>query len=138
MDKKPDRLYRDVTDKKLYTQLTEEVFLNQQNKDQFLLVMAFGFHSGKRRQIQERDSGGFVRVEYLTPEDEALIDAIAVFEEGIDILNNESKVYEIAEEYAHAGIHLLYNEIESQKYGSFYKWFELELKDILDNIEQIE
>jgi hypothetical protein len=95
--------------------------------------MAFGFKHRVNPKIARRE--GFVRAEYLTPDDEALIDALAVAETGsVAVLANKARVYQIAEEYAHGGIRLLHDQVKSIQHGSFYKRFERDLFDILEDI----
>lgn len=126
----PDRLSVDKNDLDLYADIEQEVFLGKQNKDRFLFAMAFGFWHRADEQIARRE--GFVRAEYLTPQDEALIDALAVAEEeSASILSNRRRVFDIAERYAHGGIQLLYNQVQSEQLGSFYKAFERDIFDVL-------
>lgn len=132
MARKPDRLSIDEKDKSLYDEIEETVFLGQQNKDQFLFAMAYGFRHQASRSIARRE--GFVRAEYLAPDDEALINALAVSETGsAAVLSNRERVYEIAEQYAHGGIRLLHAQIQSTQHGSFYKVFERDMFDLLKN-----
>lgn len=133
MARKPDRLSIDELDKALYDDIEKEVFPDAQNKDQFLFAMAFGFKHRANPKIARRE--GFVRAEYLTPGDKALINALAVAETGsIAVLTNRARVYQIAEEYAHGGIRLLHDQVESVQHGSFYKRFERDLFDMLEEI----
>jgi len=49
-----------------------------------------------------------------------------------DVLGDREAVFRIAEEYAHAGIRLLYDRATSSQPGSFYKQLEVELFALLD------
>ena len=130
MARKPDRLSIDEDDKALYDEIAQDVFLGRQNKDRFLFAMAFGFWRGADREIDKRE--GFVRAEYLTPQDKALIDALAVAEaQSAAVLANRERVYEIAERYAHGGILLLHDHVQSTQFGSFYKGFERDMFDLI-------
>jgi len=122
-----DRLYVGKGDKELYDRLADEWILrNKTRKEQFLLAMAFGFKSGVRRELDQRDEFFFRKD--LRVEDEALLDAVAIQAEGtLDVLSDEERVLSIAQEYAHAGIRLLADEIEGASFGSFEKKFEREL-----------
>lgn len=130
MARKPDRLSIDEKDKQLYDAIEEDVLLGQQNKDQFLFAMAYGFWHEAGRKIERKE--GFVRAEYLTPEDEALIDAVAVAETAsAAVLSNRERVYEIAEQYAHGGIRLVHAQVQSTQHGSLYKVFERDVFKLL-------
>lgn len=134
MSKTPFTLSIDgTTDRGLYDEIQKEVFLEASNKDQFLFAMAFGFKHKTREKLTQRYS--FFRAEYMGPQDEALIDALAVAETGSeDVLADRARVYQIAEEYAHAGIKLLRDEVTSRQFGSFYKQFERDLFDMLKGL----
>jgi len=128
----PDRLNADVRDRDLYDRLqTEGMFKSTDRKDQFLFAMAFGCKSEARLPLDKKD--GLVRTSYLRAEDEALMNAVAVHHAGsLEVLADREQVYKIAEEYAHAGIRLLVDWIESQPYGSVETRFEKELRDVFD------
>lgn len=132
MAKVPDRLSIDKkTDRELYDKMKQEVFLDVPRKDQFLFAMAFGFMYGIRRKLGAKE--GFFLAKDMGPRDEALINAVAVAETGsVAVLANQAEVYQIAEEYAHAGIRLLHDQVTSQP-GSFYKRFERDLFETLES-----
>jgi dnd system-associated protein 4 len=136
MGKHPDRLRIDKSDKKLYDHATlaTEIFRDKENKEQFLFAAAIGFKNKVKRPLDARE--GFVRTSYLLPEDEALIDSIALFDVGsVDILSDRAAVFSIIEEYAHAGIKLLYDEVTTGQPGSFFKKLELELVNLIEEFE---
>jgi len=56
--------------------------------------------------------------------------------EKIDVLMDDDEVFKIAEEYAHAGIRLLADEIKASSFGSFTKKFEKELFELLKEINK--
>ena len=122
-----DRLYVGKGDRELYDRLADEwVLRNKTRKEQFLLAMAFGFKSGARRELDQRDEFFFRKD--LRVEEEAVLDAVAIQAEGtLDVLSDKEKVLSIAQEYAHAGIRLLADEIEGTSFGNFEKKFEKEL-----------
>ena len=124
-----DRLYVGKGDRELYDRLADEWILrNKTRKEQFLLAMAFGFKGDTRRELDQRDEFFFRKD--LRPEDEAMLDAVAIQAEGaLDVLSNKEKVLSIAQEYAHAGIRLLADEMEGASFGSHEKKFEKELFD---------
>lgn len=128
MSSNPDRLFIELSDRELYKKVTEDsgLFRDKNNKEQFLFAMAVGVGNQLRMPFKKRD--GFFLEKDLRTEDEALIDAVALSEEdNVDILADKSRVYRIAEEYAHAGIKILLDKIESIEFGSFWKQLEKEL-----------
>lgn len=131
----PDRLYIDKADRALYEDdsVENEVFTGVENKDRFLFAMAVGFKHRVRRPLDTRE--GYLRAEYLRPEDEALIDALALLEgKSPDVLADRKEVFRIAEEYAHGGIRLLHGAVTSGQPGSYLKRLELELFELLENL----
>jgi len=128
----PDRVYIDKEDRSLYEKIeNENMFKEKTRKEQFLFAMAIGFESKFKRPFNTRE--GFFLIKDLRPEDEALINAVALHENNsVEVLSDKEKVFKIAEEYAHAGIKLLADRIESMQSGSFYKQFDKELHEIYD------
>lgn len=129
-----DRLYIDVNDRELYDKIEEqEMFKGRTRKEQFLFAMALGVRNDITIPLRTKE--GFFLVKDLRPEDEALINAVVLWNEGsADILSDKEKAYKIAEEYAHAGIKLLVDKIESVEFGSFWKQFEKELYEIYEKV----
>jgi len=127
--KKIDRIYVDKKDLKDFRDLVKEKyspFANSQNKEIFLAAMVVGYHEGGRIPLRSKE--GFIREEYLSDEERALIRAVAVSTEGnLNVLLDEQKVYSIAEEYATGGIALLKAKVSSGEYGSYAKKLESEL-----------
>ena len=128
----PDRLYIDIDDRALYDTIQQEVmFEGKTRKEQFLFAMAVGFKNRVKRPLETREGGGFFLAKDLHPEDEALMNAVAIHDAGsLDALSDKATVFKIAEEYAHAGIRLLAGKIESTALGSYVKRLEQELHDI--------
>lgn len=133
----PDRLHIDKEDRKLYDELDKENMLKfkdkggrRTRKEQFIFSMVIGYKNKIKRPLDTKD--GFFNTRDMRLEDEAIIDAIAINDnKSVDVLANREEVFQIAEEYAHAGIRLLYDRIKStQLGGSFDKQFEKELIDI--------
>ncbi len=125
----PDRLHIDKGDRGLYERLeNESLFEGTTRKEQFLLAMAIGFKSKAKRALTNKESGGFFRTSYLRPEDEALMNAVALCDCGsVDLLPNRAEVFRIAEEYAHGGIRLLVGQVDSTEFGSLAKHLEKDL-----------
>lgn len=127
--KKVDRIYidkKDVADFASLRERRDSPFVNAQNKEIFLAAMVVGFHEGGRIELKNKE--GYIRTEYLTDEERALIKAIAIStERGLNVLLDEQKVYSIAEEHATGGISLLKSKVFSGEYGSYVKKLESEL-----------
>lgn len=130
----PDRLYIDKEDRPYYQKAVEENvvnFKNKNQKEQFLLAMAIGFENDQKRELKSRD--GFFFSNYLGAEDRTLINALAIHEHGsTDILANEKDVFDIAEQYASAGIRILADSIGKVQFGKFDKMFEKDLVEMLN------
>jgi hypothetical protein len=122
-----DRLFIDSDDRRKYEEIKKVIdFLSDKDtKDLFIFAMLNGFKNNQRKQLNRRE--GFVRTEYLHDQDLAIIKSIAINYESFDILTDLDNVFKIAEELAHAGIDLLYLEINSQSLGSYEKRFEHEV-----------
>ncbi len=128
MAKIPDRIDIDKADRYFYDHdvLKSELFENRTRKEQFLFAMAYGFKNKVNRHLDTKE--GFFLAKDMRPEDETMIDLVASYNAGfVDVLSDREKVFSIAEEYAHAGIKLLYDEVTSGQPGSFLKKLELEL-----------
>ena len=136
MARLPDRLYVDKEDRELYDHDTvkNEILRGRTRKEQFLFAMAIGFKSQVKRPLGTRE--GFFLAKNMRPEDEALIDAVAIHKTGsADVLSDREVVFRIAEEYAHAGIRLLYDSVTSGQPGSFFKKLEVELFSLLEDMD---
>lgn len=138
----PDRINIDKKDRKLYDdKLDNEELLRfsgrggrRTRKEQFLFALAFGFRNKVKRPLESKE--GFFLIKDLHPEDEALLNAVALYDTGNpEVLSDRKEVFKIAEEYAHAGIKLLVDKIESLEFGSFDKVLEMELKEMLKEPE---
>ena len=131
----PDRINIDKADRLLYQKVVDEnvlQFKEKDRKDQFIFAMAVGFANKIRRPLTAKE--GFFRTEYLRPEDEALICAIALYEGNVEVLADKERVFQVAEEYAHAGIKLLVDELEGPGFANFSKRLERELYDAYDKL----
>lgn len=130
-----DRLYIDENgDKKIYDNLknNEDFFKdNNSNKELFLFAMAIGFLNKTRLGFSGKRLGYFLEKD-LKYEDIVLLNSIAVFEtQSLDILNEKENIFKIAEEYAHGGLILLNDDIESVQFGSYSKNFEMKLNQLI-------
>jgi dnd system-associated protein 4 len=132
--KEPDRLYIEKADRELYNEIKgEDMFSGKDTRELFIIAAAFGFKNKIRKSFQNRE--GYVRTEYLTGKDKALLYAIALKEaDSVDILSNKEEVFKIAEEYAHGGVRILHDSIGSTQFGSFSKQFEKMLHEIYEEL----
>lgn len=136
----PDRINVDKKDRELYKKLDGEEFLKfkdsggkRTRKEQFFFAMAIGFKNNIKRPLNTKE--GFFLIKDLLPTDEALINAVAIHDYGsVEILATKGEVFKIAEEYAHAGIRLLIDKIESTEFGKFEKKIEQEIFEIYNKI----
>lgn len=136
MVKSPDTFDFDRSDRKLYKDdaLASEIFTGMQNRDMFLLAMAFGFRKKVRRPLETREH--FFQARDLRPEDEVLVDSVAIHDTGsAEVLSDRKAVFKIAEEYAHAGIRLLHDTATSGQPGSFIKKLEYDLFSLLGELD---
>lgn len=136
MADKIDRLFIDKKDEDRFNKLkkTTRILNGKSNKEIFLLSMAMGYTNDVRVPIDQRHE--YVRMEYLKPEDDALIAAIAVASNSAEILLDTSQVYKVAEEYAHGGAVLLESILDQP--GSFEKTFEKMLLEFWQNTNKNE
>lgn len=134
--KEPDRLCIDKSDRDLYNIIKREsIFLGKGDKELFIIAMAFGFKNKARISLPNRETSGYTRTSYLTLQDKALIYAVALKEKGsVEVLSDKEEVFKIAEEYAHGGIKILHDTIESTQFGSFSKQFEKKLYEIYEEL----
>ena len=132
----PDRVYIDKEDRALYEKVENAnvlEFKKKGRKEQFLLAMAIGFENKVRSHLGARD--GLFLIKDLRTQDDALMNAIAVYETNSpDVLSDKEEVFKIAEEYAHAGIKLLVDKIETTEFTSFHRQFEKELHETYDRV----
>ena len=134
--REPDRVCIDKYDRDLYNKIKEEdIFSGKTAKELFLAAMAFGFKNNTRRPLKNREASGYLRTEYLSIEDRALIYAVALQEaHSEDVLSDKEEVFSIAEEFAHGGIRILHDAITSVQLGSFDKQFEKMLHESYEEL----
>lgn len=145
----PDRIYIDEEDRVIIKTIDDHPEMDvkqllsnnapadRSRREQFLYFMSIGVAQSTRIPIKKRESGGFFLLKDLKPEDNALIDAVAMWDSGnADVLADRAKVLEIAEEYAHAGVRFIADNIESQQFGSFLKKIEQDLWSIYTKVNQ--
>jgi dnd system-associated protein 4 len=84
-------------------------------KDVFIWAVTIGVQSGNRRPLSGGRNQIFRWDQFSTDVDVPALMAIAVAETGdVEILDNESQILRIAEEYANSGIRKLKRELMDQ------------------------
>lgn len=126
-------VYIDKSKREMYDYLTEDgcsIFYNHKDTEVFVAAAAMGFYYKKREPIRGiRHS--LYPMNLYRPDNPNLwmLKSIAIATGGIDVLRNLKDVAAIVEEYANAGIDILYersknpDELDSMTY---------ELMEILD------
>jgi ribosomal protein S17 len=135
--KKPDRFSVEKKDRDDWNRLKDKdsPFSGSDNKDIFLAAMITGYHEKVKFELKTKD--GYFFSDNLKPQEEALVKAIAVSETGsLNVLIDEERVFEIAEQYATGGLSILKNRVFSGEYGSYAKKLETELLREFSNIAQ--
>lgn len=127
-----DRLYIEKGEiEEIYDKI--QLIKGEERKDQFILAMAIGFYLQDRIPLKTKQT--LFLSKYLKAEDEALINALALYgNDDVEILADKGEVYKIAEEYANAGIHFLKKEEEQAQLSSYKKIFE---KKIIGQYEKM-
>jgi hypothetical protein len=126
----PDRLYIEKVDRHLYETLESERFIGKRSdRELFLFAMAYGVKNGHRQPIRTRE--GYFLAKDLRDEDRAIMRAVVISNgPGQEALLDEGQVFQVAEEYAHAGVTLLAAAINGTVFGTFEKSFEKDLADL--------
>jgi hypothetical protein len=95
------------------------------NLDMFMLCLGIGLESKEKRDIPPKKSDA-VRLEYLKESTFALMKTIALFDSQDPlVLLDEDKIYDIAEQYAAAGLKILTLEMKTQ--NDFPSWLRQKL-----------
>jgi hypothetical protein len=127
------RIKRDKSSKKMYNDLIkrEGPLKGYNTSDIFLLSLAIGYSKSYPSPIKESDP--FVKPENFGKDLIPLTEAIAISEseEGIEILaKDKNEVYKLAEEYANAGIELLYAQYKGNEKNIITDWYREIYKDV--------
>jgi hypothetical protein len=99
----------------------------------FMLALVTGFRNRIEPEIGAKKS--YWRTEYISNEDRALINAIAIISKGISVLENQEELYQAIEKYAHGGIKLLNEKMKASQAGTFIKSIETELYKMYDELD---
>ena len=125
------------TKKDIYEVLINEgPFKDKTLKDIFMIAMALGFKHNVRVPIKKQE--WLFRTDQLpdNSEDYWIFKSIAIStEKDLNVLLDEKKICNIAQEYANGGISLLKEKVfSSSDFANFNKRFESELRDILNEL----
>ena len=101
-------------------------FANTSNHDLFLAALVVGYHEKCRLEFGSKRKEFFWEKD-LDNSEKSLLKAIAISEEGLEVLLDKDRVYSIAEEYASGGVSSLKIKVFSGEYGSYAKRLESEL-----------
>lgn len=116
--------------RELYDALVEEEdspFYDMRRKDLFMFAVGYGRRKGGRKELSGAGHALFNRSS-LSDTQEWIIKAVAVKEEeSADVLRDEKYVYEVAREYAKAGI----EELHKKSLGPSNAFNDL-LRDVTD------
>lgn len=105
-------------------------------KDIFLIAMTMGYHKNVRASLKGTPHDLF-RASTFNLEEEWLIKSVAIAEkENLEMLLEEKELLKTAEEYANAGILILYDIIFGGAPGDPLKRIESYVKDILSEVQK--
>ncbi|KZX11042.1 hypothetical protein [Methanobrevibacter filiformis] len=128
------RIYFDDEDEEKYNKLkTVKIFeKNKTNIDLFSLALIIGLKSGIRTPLGDSARGRVRESTINSSITKYLMMAIAVEEQGINVLANEDDYFKISEEYAKTGIGLLESKYVSEG-SNLLDSMEMELVEFYDN-----
>ena len=136
MDNKgPDRVYCDKQSRQIYTQLQKETgsLKGTDLANLYMLAFILGYREGVPLPMKSRDGGGLARLSYFSSEQLAIIKAVAIEKEGIEILLDSQKLFNLADQYANTGIDILKNLVFGDEPGSFETKVEKSMFEILQS-----
>ena len=119
---KADRVSISNDDRPIFDSLkySDTPFKGRKNKEIFMMALILGYYkAGTRTKL--KNPKDYDHVENLGPDRRSIIKAIAVAEEGIDVLNDEEQIYAIANEYAATGIKILDSMVNNHEYDFLKK-----------------
>jgi hypothetical protein len=128
--KKREKEYKEIHDS------PRSPFKDMRFKDIFLNAMMLGYQKKIRTPLEGARHDLF-EVPLFNPEEEWLIKSVALAEkDNLDVLLDEKEILKITEEYANAGILILYDIIFGGAPGDPLKRIESYIKDILSEVQK--
>lgn len=111
------RVYICKSDREIYDRLkySDGPFKGRKNKEIFMMAVIMGYYRGQVKG-EVTSPEGYDHIDNLGQERRTIIKAIAVAEEGMEVLTDKERVYSIAEEYAVTGIKILDSMANSPEY----------------------
>lgn len=98
----------------MFTELQESEdspFYEAENHDLFMFAVGYGRQKAMPQSTKENEHAFFGRSR-LSDTQQTVLEAVAVKEErSVHVLRDQRRVYEIAEEYANAGVEELYGRV---------------------------
>lgn len=135
--KKIDRVFiKKEYREKYYNPLEKEGFFSR-HADTFIMALLYGFINDHRSKITG-NKDGLILINNIPQEDYIpIIKAVAVFAENgnLNILQNDEKLYSIAEEYANGGIALLNKDVFGKWKEDYSKKLETILREKYQEID---
>jgi len=134
MSEIPDRFFIEEDDKEIYDNLKSKntplgKYKKLENKDVFILAVCYGFSLGIKKPIKKKF--GYVRPIYFNEKELNILYTIAYnSKDKLGVFSDFKNVYEIIEEYANGGIHILKDKVLSGEFGTFEKKFEAKLVEL--------
>lgn len=105
------------------------------HKEQFLISLSLGFKLGSTKKVENPDPSGFFRTAYLKDHEEALIYAIAIkHHKDVKDIGSVADVYNLAEEYANAGVQVIKDLEKNSSYDNYFMKFEKLISNDLKEI----
>ena len=104
----PSRIKVDDTKYLMFSELKENIVGKPVNSDIFALALAYGYNSGVKVPIEHKRD--FINMVSASDKLDSLILLIGLTELGEEAIENPSKRYALAEEYANGGIGELFEE----------------------------
>ena len=108
------RLYIDKDSRPMYSFIRKKSSLTLINSQIFLIALSIGYYYGAKKPLTKKHA--FINYETAPIDLFSIIMLLAIDEYGEDIdkwINNPLDLFDLAEEYANAGIEILMKEVES-------------------------
>jgi hypothetical protein len=113
-------------------------FRGLDHKYTFLMAMAIGKHKNARSPLKGTTHDLFITTALNLEEKWLLVSVVIAEKEILEILLEEKEIIKVAEEYANAGILLLYDKIFGSVPGDPLKKLDAEARDIYNLLSQDE
>lgn len=103
-----DRIYILKEHRNVYKKIgSRSAFQKATNSEIFMVALGLGLRGGEPLPFGKKSRDGLVVLSSFPRKYVALVKAVAISKEGVEVLGDLERVYTIAEEYANAGIDTL-------------------------------